>query len=54
MAYYRYFGAVPVREVGKGAWTDLPDMLVWGGVGTRMDADVLACLARWAKALARG
>ena len=29
------------RVVGGNGLRDLPDLLVWGGAGTRMDADVL-------------
>ena len=29
-------------------------MLVWGGEGTRMDADVRAMLSKWTPALKRG
>lgn len=45
--YYSYFGFEPVAEVGGGEITDLPHMLVWGGAGTRMDADVRRMLAKW-------
>jgi len=37
--YYRRLGFKVVREV-TGGLGDLPHMLVWGGVGTRMDAGV--------------
>ena len=37
--YYRRMGFKVVREV-TGGLGDLPHMLVWGGVGTRMDAGV--------------
>jgi hypothetical protein len=39
--YYKRLGFKPVREV-TGGLADLPHMLVWGGVGTRMDADIEA------------
>lgn len=51
VAYYRRLGFVPVKTVGGGALSDLPDLLVWGGPGTRMDADVAPLLARWTKAV---
>ncbi len=56
--YYRYFGFKPVCTVGGarggGFWRDLPHLLVWGGEGTRMDADVAQMLARWTPALRKG
>jgi hypothetical protein len=51
VAYYRRFGFVPVRVVTGASLADLPHQLVWGGVGTRMDADVHAMLARWGPAI---
>jgi hypothetical protein len=33
--------------VTGGRLSDLPDMLVWGGAGTRMDADVYEMLQKW-------
>jgi hypothetical protein len=52
--YYARLGFTPVREVGDNGLRDLPDLLVWGGAGTRMDADVEALLTRWTRALRRG
>lgn len=49
--YYQRFGFTPVYEVTGGSLADLPHMLVWGGVGTRMDADVHRMLQRWAMAV---
>lgn len=49
--YYRYFGFVPVKEVGLRGLADLVDQVVWGGVGTRMDANVESMLAKWTPAL---
>ncbi|GMH32367.1 hypothetical protein BSKO_00201 [Bryopsis sp. KO-2023] len=46
--YYKYFGFKFVKEVSG---TDLLDLLVWGGVGTKMSADVQYMLWRWGKAL---
>ena len=51
VAYYSRFGFVPVRRVEGGSLGDLPHMLVWGGVGTRMDADVARMLRRWTPAI---
>lgn len=45
--YYRYFGFKTVKIVGDDVFGDVPDRLVWGGVGTRMDGDVLDMLTRW-------
>lgn len=49
--YYKYFGFQPVKYVGGRGLVDLPDMLVWGGAGTLMDADVEAMLQRWGGAM---
>ena len=46
--YYRRLGFKVVKEV-TGGLGDLPDMLVWGGVGTRMDANLEAFLRILAK-----
>ena len=51
--YYCRFGFVPVVEVTGGKLSDLPHMLVWGGAGTRMDADIPAMLMRWQGAIRR-
>jgi len=51
--YYSYFGFRPVLSVGGNGLADLPHLLVWGGEGMRMDADVGAMLARWSPALLR-
>ncbi|EFJ41884.1 hypothetical protein VOLCADRAFT_98120 [Volvox carteri f. nagariensis] len=42
--YYSYFGFRPVCRVGGNGLADVPHMLVWGGEGTRMDADIGAML----------
>ena len=52
--YYSFFGFEPVRTVGGNGLSDLPHLLVWGGEGTRMDADVGAMLRRWGPAIRRG
>lgn len=49
--YYSRFGFRPVLEVTGGRLADLPHMLVWGGAGTRMDADVSEMLERWTPAI---
>lgn len=51
--YYSYFGFVPVCKVGGNGLSDLPHLLVWGGEGMRMDADVERMLRRWTPALRR-
>jgi hypothetical protein len=40
-------GFETVRVVGENGLRDIPDLLVWGGVGTRMNGDVDALLAKW-------
>ena len=45
--YYKRLGFVEVRKVGEGAATDLFDLLIWGGVGTRMNGDLNALLGKW-------
>ena len=52
--YYSFFGFEPVRTVGGNGLSDLPHLLVWGGEGTRMDADVGGMLRRWGPAIRRG
>lgn len=49
--YYRYFGFKPVYQVEGDKPGDIPHLLVWGGVGTRMDADMEAMLQRWSSAV---
>ncbi|GIL57939.1 hypothetical protein Vafri_13126 [Volvox africanus] len=49
--YYSYFGFRPVCRVGGNGLADLPHLLVWGGEGTRMNADIEAMLQRWTPSL---
>ncbi|GLC38882.1 hypothetical protein PLESTB_001714300 [Pleodorina starrii] len=49
--YYSYFGFRTVCKVGGNGLADVPHMLVWGGEGTRMDADIEEMLRRWTPAL---
>lgn len=49
--YYKRMSFEVVREVGGNGLSDLPHQLVWGGVGTRMDADISAFLRRWSNAI---
>lgn len=45
--YYGRLGFKTVRVVGDNGLKDLPDLLVWGGVGTRMNGDVDELLEKW-------
>ena len=46
--YYRRLGFKVVKEVGdNGFFEDLPHLLVWGGVGTRMDGNLQQLLSKW-------
>lgn len=46
--YYGRLGFKTVKEVGdNGFFEDLPHLLVWGGVGTRMDGDLQQLLSKW-------
>lgn len=54
LKYYRFFGFKAVKTVGDGGLADLPDQVVWGGVGTRLDADVDYMLRRWSPVVFRG
>lgn len=49
--YYSRLGWKPVHEVKGEGWRDVLHMLVWGGVGTRMDADLRELLGKWAATL---
>lgn len=51
--YYTRLGWHPVHEVKGDTWGDFLHMLVWGGVGTRMDADLQQLLGKWAATLKR-
>ena len=53
-AYARVAGFEVVRRVEGGRIGDLPHQLVWGAVGSRMDAGVEGQLRRWGWARARG
>lgn len=45
--YGRAAGFKEVKRITGGSLSDVPHMLVWGGAGTRMDADVGAQLLAW-------
>ena len=49
--YYSRLGFETVRVVGDNGLRDLPDLLVWGGVGTRMNARVDDLLEKWGNVL---
>jgi hypothetical protein len=53
--YYRFFGFRPRHRVGgRGFFTDLPHLLVWGGEGMRMDIEVEPTLRKWARVVDKG
>ncbi|KAI3789175.1 hypothetical protein L2E82_01964 [Cichorium intybus] len=45
--FYRRIGFEEVHEVTGSSMGDLTHMLMWGGVGTRMDANVERLLMKW-------
>jgi hypothetical protein len=45
--YYKRLGFRVIYRVCGDRLADVPHMLVWGGVGTRMDADIGQQLIRW-------
>ncbi|KAJ1256321.1 hypothetical protein BS78_K046800 [Paspalum vaginatum] len=47
--FYTRMGFKVVHEVDGSSLGDLAHMLVWGGRGTRMDADIQELLAKWGK-----
>ncbi|KAL5064890.1 hypothetical protein RYX36_026627 [Vicia faba] len=47
--FYTRLGFKPVYEVTGSSIGDLTHMLVWGGVGTRMDASVEELMIKWCK-----
>ncbi|XP_040384303.1 uncharacterized protein LOC102710441 [Oryza brachyantha] len=47
--FYTRMGFKTVHEVDGSSVTDLAHMLVWGGRGTRMDADIEQLLIKWSK-----
>lgn len=44
--HYRRLGLNVIRYVGEDI-ANIPDRLIWGGVGTLMNADIQPLLARW-------
>ena len=47
VSYYSRLGFETVRVVGGNGLRDVPDLLVWGGVGTRMNGDLRRLLGKW-------
>ncbi|KAL5225549.1 hypothetical protein ABZP36_012188 [Zizania latifolia] len=47
--FYTRMGFKTVHEVDGSSITDLAHLLVWGGRGTRMDADIEQLLIKWSK-----
>jgi len=47
--FYTRLGFKPVYEVTGSSVGDLTHMLVWGGVGTRMDASIEELMIKWCK-----
>lgn len=45
--FYTRIGFKAVYEVTGSTFGDLAHMLVWGGIGTRMDANVEELLIKW-------
>lgn len=45
--FYKRLGFKEVYQVEGGSLRDLSDMLVWGGVGTRMDANIQDLMIKW-------
>eukprot|EP01025_Chloroclados_australasicus_P003932 TRINITY_DN10939_c1_g1_i8.p3 TRINITY_DN10939_c1_g1~~TRINITY_DN10939_c1_g1_i8.p3 ORF type:complete len:238 (-),score=22.34 TRINITY_DN10939_c1_g1_i8:1414-2127(-) len=53
LKYYQFFDFKVVKQVEGGSLGDLVDMVVWGGVGTRMDAEIEPALRKWGPILRR-
>lgn len=45
--FYKRIGFKAVHEVTGSTIGDMPHMLMWGGVGTRMDASIAELLVKW-------
>ncbi|KAK8586196.1 hypothetical protein V6N13_130718 [Hibiscus sabdariffa] len=45
--FYRRIGFKAVHEVTGSTIGDVPHMLIWGGIGTRMDASIDELLVKW-------
>jgi hypothetical protein len=53
VSYYSRLGFETVRVVGGNGLRDVPDLLVWGGVGTRMNGDLRRLLGKWGGVIRR-
>ena len=51
--FYKLAGFVVVKEVTNDVLC-IPDLLVWGGVGTRMDMKVEDFLRKWRQMIVEG
>ncbi|PPS18094.1 hypothetical protein GOBAR_AA02465 [Gossypium barbadense] len=49
--FYKRIGFKVVHEVTGSTIGDMPHMLMWGGVGTRMDASIAELLVKWCSSL---
>ncbi|KAL2633564.1 hypothetical protein R1flu_005043 [Riccia fluitans] len=49
--YYSRMGFKAMYELTADSWGDILDRVVWGGIGTRMDASCEELLRKWAKLL---
>lgn len=47
--FYTRMGFKSVHEVNGSSIGDLARMLVWGGKGTRMDADIEELMVKWGR-----
>ncbi|KAL7236438.1 hypothetical protein ACSBR1_019681 [Camellia fascicularis] len=45
--FYKRIGFKVVHEVTGSSIGDLAHMLLWGGIGTRMDANITELLLKW-------
>ena len=45
--FYKFAGFEIIREVSQGSLVSLPDLIVWGGEGTRMDVNIEKFLKLW-------
>ncbi|XVF44983.1 hypothetical protein PTKIN_Ptkin02bG0168800 [Pterospermum kingtungense] len=45
--FYKRIGFKVVHEVTGSTIGDMPHMLIWGGIGTRMDASIEELLLKW-------
>jgi hypothetical protein len=53
VSYYSRLGFETARVVGGNGLRDVPDLLAWGGVGTRMNGDLRKLLGKWGRVVRR-